>query len=115
MVEISHKLLEWGFFGAVIIGTFETSIPAMILFIVLRRLRPNLKNQLAISCVIITLIFLGFIEFVIGHLMLMPTLSYVASGFLAFLILRLLFKTEIESAQAKNQEMTEEENKAVPQ
>jgi hypothetical protein len=103
-VELLPKL---GFIGLVIKGTIVVGFLAMIAYSALRHLRPNDKNSLPISCVIAALMLIGFFRFLVGNLLFTTIINITASGFLAFLILRLLFKDEIEAAQAKDQEMIE--------
>ena len=100
--------------GAVIMGTVVIVFLAGLVYAALRKLRRNVENPLPVSCAIVVLALIGFSMYLQRQFSLYAILSNTVSGFLAFFILRLLFKKEIEDDQKKNQEITDAENGTAP-
>jgi hypothetical protein len=91
---------------AIIMGTVVTAFLAGMAYAALKKLPRAAENALPISCAIVVLILIGFSTYLLRRFDLNMILTTIVSGFLAFSLLRLLFKKEIEDDGIKDRDMT---------
>jgi hypothetical protein len=105
-------LMRFGYIGLIAFNSIVIAIIAMFVLLFMKRVQARAKSLVPKACIVAVLIIIGLSCLLTRRFALISTLNNVLSGFVAYGILRILFRREISGIQGENQELTEGENEA---